>query len=544
MTTAADAPANVSLALRRHARLAPERAAVIEPDGRTTTFAALERRADALARGLAAAGLRPGERASVFVPPGADLIAVTHALFRCGVAPVLIDPGMGRRSVLACIERAAPSALIAVPRAHAARLFFPRALRSVRLFVTTGRRAAFGGTTLGMLEAAAGAPREPCEPCDVGEDAEAAILFTSGSTGPAKGVVYTHANFNAQLAALRALYDLAPGEVDVACFPLFALFDHALGLTSVFPPLDPSHPAACDPERIVAAIEGSGATFTFGSPAIWRRVLPWMQRAGRRFTTLRRLTLAGAPVPPSLALDLRALLPAGGEVFAPYGATESLPVTSISGAELAGLRERIEAGAGACLGRPAPGVRLTAIRIDDGAIARFDPDLCVPPGAVGELCVQSAATTRAYAGEPGATALAKISDPGGGLWHRMGDLGYADAEGRWWFAGRKAHRLETAAGPLYPVPLENAFLGVPGVARTALVGVGPRGAERPVLVVEPERGAARGDVLAAVERRRRERAAAAPLTAVLLHRAFPVDVRHNAKIHRLALKAWAERRLG
>jgi olefin beta-lactone synthetase len=230
-------------------------------------------------------------------------------------------------------------------------------------------------------------------------------------------------------------------------------------------------------------------------------------------------------------------------VFTPYGATESLPVTSIAGAELGALRPRIEAGDGTCLGRPAPGARVRVIRIDDGVIARFDQSLCLPAGEVGELCVQSAATTRAYAEEPEATALSKIADPDGGFWHRMGDLGYADREGRLWLAGRKSHRLETAAGRLFPVPLENAFLGLAGVRRTALVGVGPRGAERPVLIVEPEPGAARGDVLAAVERRRRERAVAAPLTAVLLHRSFPVDVRHNAKIHRLALKAWAEGRL-
>jgi acyl-CoA synthetase (AMP-forming)/AMP-acid ligase II len=537
--TAAE-PANVSLALRAHARAAPERLAVVEPGGRALAFGALERRADALARGLSALGLRPGDRASLFVPAGADLIAVTHALFRVGAVPVLIDPGLGRKQLLACVERVAPRALIAVPRAHAARLLFPRAFRSVELPIAVGRGMGFGAAPLAALERPG---PEPFEPFAAGPDDDAAILFTSGSTGPAKGAVYTHGNFAAQLAALRELYALAPGEVDAACFPLFALFDHALGMTAVFPELDPSRPAACDPRKVAGAIESSGATFSFGSPAIWRRVLPWMQAEGRRFGALRRIAIAGAPVPPALVEGLRALLPPGGEVYTPYGATESLPVASIGGAELAGLRARTEAGAGTCLGRPAPGARVCAIRIDDGALERFDAALLVPDGEVGELCVQGPATTRSYAGEPGLTALAKLADPRGGFWHRLGDLGYADRDGRLWFCGRKAHRLETAAGMLFPVQVENAFLGVPGAARTALVGVGPRGAQRPVLVVEPEPGAARAQVLAEVERRRRERAAAAPITAVLLHRAFPVDVRHNAKIDRLALKAWAEGRL-
>jgi acyl-CoA synthetase (AMP-forming)/AMP-acid ligase II len=532
--------ANVSLALRRHAAAAPERTAVIAPDGKRITFAALERRVDALSQGLSAAGLAPGDRASLFVPPGIEFIALTHALLRVGAVPVLIDPGMGKKHLLACVERMAPRALIAVPRAHAARLLFPRAFRSAEILVTTGRGPALGATPLARFEARPGAPFEVHEP---DPDAEAAVLFTSGSTGPPKGVLTTHANFQAQLQALAELYALGPGEVDVACFPLFALFDHALGMTSVFPDLDPSRPGTCDPARVVAVLDGARATFTFGSPAIWERVLGYLESSDRRLAHLSCLTLAGAPVAPALALALRERLGPGAEVHVPYGATESLPVASIDGAALAAVRGRIEGGAGACLGRPAPGVRVALIRIQDDPIASFAPELCVASGAVGEICVQSAATTRAYAEDPAATALAKVRDASGALWHRMGDLGRVDAEGRLWFMGRKAHRIETPQGMLFPVPVENAFLGVPGVRRTALVGVGARGAERPVLVVEPAHGVSPKSALAEVERRRAAHPAARAITAVLLHKGFPVDVRHNAKIHRLALKAWAEERL-
>jgi acyl-CoA synthetase (AMP-forming)/AMP-acid ligase II len=560
MTSGTDvAPANVSLALRVHARAAPERTAIATARGERASFAELERRIDAIARGLAARGVARGDRVSLFVRPGVELIAVTHALFRLGAVPVLIDPGMGRRSLLACVERMAPRALIAVPRAHVARALFPRAFRSVDLAVTVGRRPL---RVLGAPLTLAAVERTGDEPfplASTGPDDLAAILFTSGSTGPPKGVEYTHGNFLAQLAALRALYDLRAGEVDVACFPLFALFDNALGMTSVFPELDPSRPAACDPAKVFAAIEEHRATTTFGSPAIWRRVLPWMEREGRRFATLTRLTIAGAPVPPALCERLAALLPAGGEVHTPYGATESLPVASISSAELPRVRRAVERGAGTCVGRLAPGVACAVIPVTDDPVGPEALERSLPAGTVGEICVQSAQTTRAYAGEPAATRLAKIAAShdgegdaeGGTVWHRMGDLGYLDADGRLWFCGRKAHRIETAAGPLYPVPVENAFLGLPGVHRTALVGVGVRGAERPVLVVEldPEQEAPRRDALAAVARRRAELEreggllAATPLAAVLVHRGFPVDVRHNAKIHRLALKRWAEGRL-
>ncbi len=535
MTVAAES-ANVSRHLAARAEEHPERCAVRAADGRALTFAEMEARVRRIGGGLRRLGLERGERACLFVPPGPDLIAITYALQRIGAVPVLIDPGMGRRNLLASVERIRPRALIAVPRAHVARRLFPRSFRSVELLVTVGRRLAWGGTTLADLERSGG----DALPGETAPDDEAAVLFTSGSTGPPKGVAYTHGNFEAQLAALRELYDLRPGETDVACFPLFALFDNALGMTSVFPELDPSRPGRCDPAKVFGAVEASGATFTFGSPAIWRRVLPWARANGRRFATLRRITIAGAPVPPPLVAGLRELLPAGGDVHTPYGATEALPVANVSGAELAdGLAARTLAGEGTCVGFPAPGVDVRAIRITDDAIARWSDDLEVPRGELGELCVRSPVVTREYKFEPGPTAAAKIAGDAG-LWHRMGDVGYVDGDGRIWFCGRKAHRLETEDGLLMPVPVENVYNPTPGVHRTALVGVGPRGSERPVLVVEPEPRSSRREL---PPRLREPRPHSDRVTDFLFHPAFPVDVRHNAKIHREELKRWAERKL-
>jgi acyl-CoA synthetase (AMP-forming)/AMP-acid ligase II len=537
-------PANVSLALRRQAEACPGRAAVrtFGKGARTLSFEELERRIDACAHALSGLGLVRGERAALFVPSGPDFVALFHALLRLGALPLLVDPGMGRTPLLDCLARAAPSALIGVPRVHLARRLFPRAFRGVGLAVSVGHGVAFGARPLERLLAAA--PRRAFEAVAVEADAPAAVLYTSGSTGPAKGVVYTHGNFAAQLAILAAHYSLQPAETDCACFPLFALFDNALGLTSVFPELDPARPGRCDPAAIHRAIEASGASFTFGSPAIWRRVVPWARARGKRFTRLHRVTIAGAPVPPALVLALRELLPAGGEVHTPYGATEALPVSDVTGAELAHLRGAIESGAGSCVGRAVGGVELALVRVSDEPIERWDPSLLVARGEPGEVCVKGPVVTRRYLDDERADALAKIPD-GAGAWHRMGDVARLDGEGRLWFLGRKSQRLETAHGAVFPVPLENAFDVTPGVARTALVGVGPRGAERPVLVVEGEE---REHVLLPRLRRRSSELAAggvrsAAIQDFLFHPRFPVDVRHNAKIRREELKRWAERSL-
>lgn len=531
---------NVSMLLRSRAAESPDQTAVRTWRGDAITYAGLEERVGAITRGLAELGVAIGDRASLFARPGIELVAVTHALLRLGAVPVLIDPGMGRAQLLACVERAAPRVLIGVPRAHVGRLLFPSAFRSVEVAVTIGRRVGWPGETLERVEGSRGAePLLPIQPAD----ALAAILFTSGSTGPAKGVAVTQRVFHAQTRSLAELYALEPGEVDGACFPLFALFDHALGLTTSFPPIDPSRPGSCDPAAVVGALEASGATFSFGSPAIWRRIAPWMRGRGARFSRLTRVTIAGAPVAPRLVAELAGLLAPGGDVHTPYGATEALPVSSISGAELArGPGERSEQGDGTCIGRPVSGVDLRLMAIRDEPIPRFDPALLVDPGEPGEICVSGDVVTEAYTDDAEATALAKIRD-GARIWHRMGDIGCVDAEGMLWYLGRKQHRVETEHGVLHPVPFENVYDACAGVRQSAFVGVGPRGAERPYLIVAPEAGVDREALARRLVEHGRRAVLPAPLEGVLFQERLPVDARHNAKIQRGELKRWAEREL-
>ncbi len=515
---------NLARHLVRAARELPELEALRWPGG-SITFAALERRSAAIARGLAGRGLARGERAALFVRPGPELVALVFALFRIGAVPVLLDPGLGRAGLARCLARCAPRALIGVPRAH----LIARAPLRVR--VGAGW---FPGTL--SLDALAREGGDAFEPLELEPEADAAILYTSGSTGPAKGVLYAHANFEAQIEALRTLYGLGRGQVDLACFPLFALFNVALQRTSVFPRMDFARPAACDPAEIVAALTRNGVTDTFGSPAIWRRVVPWCTQRGIKLPTLERAMIAGASVEPALVESFRALLSPTGDVHTPYGATEALPVSSLAGAEITGrLRARIDGGHGTCVGRAAPGIEI--------ALVDWNGTRRVARGELGEICVRGAVVTRRYADDAEATAASKIVEADG-FWHRMGDLGYVDAEGLLWFCGRKSQRLETARGTFLPVPTESLFDRHPKVRRSALVGVGASGAERAVLVVEgPRREEAE---LLSFARANAAPALPHPLPEVervLFRDALPVDARHNAKIRREELKRWAEEEL-
>ncbi len=538
------------------ARLQPSRPAVICANGRDAhgavtyaqlSFAELEEASNRLALALDGAGIRRGMRAALMVPPGLDFFTLTFALFKTGAVPVLIDPGIGVRNLAGCLAHAMPEAFIGVPKAHAARVLLGWARGSVRINVTVGSRWFWGGRTLDELRAQVPAGRA-FTALDPEPNETAAILFTSGSTGTPKGAVYTHEIFGAQVAHIRRLYSIEPGEIDLATFPLFALFGPALGMTAVVPEMDASRPARADPATIVDAIQKFGITNMFGSPALIDRVGRHGEAQGIKLPTLRRAISAGAPVGSKILERFAAMLPQGAQVFTPYGATECLPVASIGSDEILGeTRHRTAEGAGVCVGRPVPGVEAKMIRISDEAIALWDDSLELPAGEIGEIAVKAAHATRTYFNLPAATALAKIQDPAsGGFYHRMGDLGYFDERGRLWFCGRKAHRVVTPRGTLFTDPCEGVFNTDPRVFRSALVGVRRNGAVEPVLCVELEAAAhaASKDVIRSELRElgsRHERTR--QIQTFLFHPAFPVDVRHNAKIFREKLALWAARQL-
>jgi acyl-CoA synthetase (AMP-forming)/AMP-acid ligase II len=566
-------PCNIADALPRLARTHPERVAMRYPGrdgtyGDVLTYGQLDARSDAIAAGLARRGIGRGTRTVVMVRPTPEFFLVMFALFKAGAVPVLVDPGIDRRALKQCLDEARPEAFIGVPLAMLAKALLGWA-RGARVRITTGTRALFADATLAAVErdgaaldAAAGADAGPRRDAhargDGGRRAAthaddiAAILFTSGSTGVPKGVVYRHRHFVAQVAMLRDAFGIESGGVDLPTFPPFALFDPALGLTSIIPDMDPTRPANADPRKLLRAIGEFGVTQLFGSPALMRV----LAEHGAPLPGVRLATSAGAPVPPEVVARMLELLPDGARFWTPYGATECLPVAAIEGRELLSLRERTEAGAGTCVGRPVAPNAVRIIRIDDDAIAGWSDAVPAAPGEIGEITVAGPSATDTYFNRDAQTRLAKIREalPGGGtrVVHRMGDLGYFDAEGRLWFCGRKSQRVVVdAATTLCTEQVEPVFNAHPAVRRSALVGIGPRGAQRAVLVYEPETGAGHGahgsrHDLRAIPGELRAIAARQPGTARIAAfmrypKSFPVDIRHNAKIGREALAAWAAR---
>lgn len=546
---------NIAQALADMASRFPFRPAILFPAGRDSqgrgrfvqlTFQQLDELCDRYAHGLSQYGIGFGQRVLLMVRPGVDLIGIAFALMKMGAVPVLIDPGMGRKAFLQCVSETEPQAIIGMGLAHLIRRVFPKAFRTVQRAVWVGRRG-WGG--IPTLDALCPKSRTPFPVALTTVEDEAAVAFTSGGTGIPKGVVYLHGIFRAQIRIMHEEMNVAEGEVHLAVMYIFALFNPALGVTTVIPDMDPRKSAQVDPSFLVEAIQTHGVTMSLGSPTIWRRLSRYCLDHQITLPSLKHVFMFGAPVYPWLIRDFHAIMPQG-KVYTPFGATEALPLTLIDEREILDqTAESTDAGAGVCVGRPIGGHVLKIIPIRDEPIPVWDDGLALPPGKVGEIVVQGPVVTRSYLHRPEKTAEAKIQD-GDRLWHRMGDLGYLDEEGRLWVCGRKSHRVETEAGLLLPFACEAIFNRHPRVFRSALVGLGAYGHQRPVLVVEAKPGQKPSapedqnqwvaELLALGAQHEHTRG----IRDILFHDAFPVDVRHNAKIHREKLAAWAERRMG
>lgn len=542
---------NISSWLKRSAEIYPFKRAVVYPDSRDSkgrvlysqlNFRQLERQSDRLAFGLETTGITRGTRTILMVPPGMDFFVLIFAMFKVGAVPVVVDPGMGIDRMLSCFEQGKPEAFIGIEKAHVLRKIKPGFFKTVKTWITVGKRWFWGGYNMDQLIIDTD---DPFPVARTTSDENAAILFTTGSTGPAKGVVYTHGNFNAQLTQIQEHFKIEPDEIDLPTFPLFALFDPALGMTAVIPDMDPTKPAFVNPERIIEAIENHGVTNMFASPALLNRVGEFGKENKVKLPSLRRVISAGAPVTPANIEQFSSMLSDTAEIHTPYGATESVPILSIGSHEiLEETRSLSEQGFGMCIGRPICSTRVAVIRLSDDPIKRFSEGLVLGENEVGEIIAKAPLVTRHYYNNPEEDMLAKISDKDG-FWHRMGDLGWQDTKGRIWFCGRKSHRVVTGSKNLYTIPCEAIFNNHESVFRSALVGVGPKNMQTPVICIETTPKVNNKKLLI---RELQELAASNDLTKsiehVLIHPAFPVDIRHNAKIFREKLRVWATKKLG
>ena len=533
--------ANIARHLAVMAAKQPDQPAVKIPRGRTSasridylvlSFRELDQEVDAWVAQLQRKGVQPGDRVLVMVRQGLPLIAAAFALFKLGAVPVIIDPGMGRKNFLACVARSRPRVLLGIPLAQVMSHVFRSAFATVetRVWASSAATARLGESQISNLKSEI----VSSEAADL-----AAILFTSGSTGAPKGVCYEHGMFEAQVRLVRDAYNIQPGEVDLPMLPIFALFNPALGMTTVVPEINPSRPAEVDPAKIVQAIQQEGVTTSFGSPTLWRKIFDYCLANKITLPSLKRVLCAGAAVPASLWADAPRVL-TNGRLHSPYGATEALPVATVSGAEAVG-----DLVAGSLVGRPLAKNRVKIIALEEGPIATLGQTRELSRGEIGEIIVTGPSITKTYDALPEATARAKIAgvqpDGTGVTWHRMGDAGYLDAGDTLWFCGRIAERVITAGGDMHTEPCEQVFRRHPAIARCALIGLGERGRQEPALVVQliPDRVHNEAAFAAELRSLARQHPHTAAIRRFFFHPSFPVDVRHNAKIHRLTLAAWA-----
>ena len=508
----------------------------------TITYTALHERSSAIAKGLQAYGIGQGVRAAVMLKPSIDFFLVMFALLKNGAVPVLIDPGIARPALKQCLDEAQPKAFIGIPLAQAVKFLLGWA-PSARLKVTAGPLPLFGGKTLKAIENMGRISRRGLP--EIESDDPAAILFTSGSTGVPKGVLYRHRHFVAQVQLLQQAFSVQPGGVSLPTFPPFALFDPALGLTSVIPDMDPRQPAKADPEKLLHAINTFQVTQLFGSPALMKVLADH----GKPLPGLRCAISAGAPVPAATVEKIRSLCNPGATFWTPYGATECLPVAVIEGEQLQLTRVGTDQGFGTCIGWALPENTVRLIRISDEPIAQWDDGLLAAAGEIGELTVAGPSATDSYIARDEANRLSKIheilADGQERTVHRMGDLAWQDSQGRLWFCGRKSQRLQTLQGMLGTENVEPVFNLHPAVSRSALVGIGHRPMQRPVICIERHPGndiseqQLFADLLAMARTHRHTQ----PIDTFLVHPGFPVDIRHNAKIGREQLALWAAERL-
>ncbi len=559
---------NVAERLTVIARRIPDAVAVAAPGRgdvagqnsyRTCTFAELDRDASALARGLIELGVQPGTRLVLMVRPGSEFVKLVFALLRSGATTVLIDPGMGKKHLINCLAAVEPEGFVAISAAQAVRAVLRHRFPQATLNVTVGRRWFWGGTTYRQL-LEIGSRSNAEVPTTHASDA-AAIIYTSGSTGPPKGVLYTHQMFETQVAEIAGHYDIQPGGFDLACFPLFGLFNSAMGVTTVFPDMDFSRPASADPRKLLSAAHDWQVTQAFASPAVWDKLSRYCETTGEMIPTLRKIFSCGAPVPAKVLRRTLNCVSAGAEMHTPYGATESLPIASIEAAEvLEETAERTDEGAGVCVGRKFDTVDWRVIRITDEPLASIDECEELPAGEIGELIVRGPQVSPKYLESRVASresraeravardshlathnSLAKIID-GEYVWHRLGDVGYFDDQQRFWYCGRKQHRVETARGTLFTIPVEAIFNTHSEVNRSALVGVGGPGEQEPVLCYELVDGLQREQRASFCEELRkigRRHNLTENIDQFISVERLPVDVRHNSKINREQLAEWA-----
>ncbi len=544
---------NIASKLVEMAKLYPEKIAVTYSKRRKSTsdisynyqsisFKELEIKSNQFANALVSLGAKPNQLCLLFLRPSLDFHAMVFALFKIGIIPVLIDPGMGKKNLLKCISDIKPEIMIAEREVHLLSFIFRSKFKNIKIRISNKHIPFLKIKTIHQLKSEKLLLYTPIKR---EADDLAALLFTSGGTGTPKGVEYTHNIFLTQTNSLKEMFGLTPDEIDMAGFPLFSLFTLAMGMSTIIPDLDPTRPGDCDPARVCKNIIDKKPTFVAGSPAIWDKVLNYAASKNIKFDSIKYLVMFGAPVSLKIHRISEKVL-TNGTTYTPYGATECLPVCNISGKYILQNTAKLsEDGKGTCIGFQVPGVRVLIIRETNAAIANLKDAEILSPNTPGEIIVKGPMVTRRYYNEDEKTKLSKIYEENGEFWHRIGDVGYIDELNRLWFLGRQSHVVKIKNDIYYPIPCEAIFNLHPEVKRSALVGINKFKKEYPAIVIER----LDGEFLREKERSKFESELLVMskkfphtknIEKIYLAKEFPVDVRHNIKIDRLKLKAEIE----
>lgn len=507
------------------------------------TFSELCALIEKYATGLVKSGIAKGTKTIVLIHPGIDLFAVTFALLRTGAIPVLIDPGMGMKAMTKALSKTGAEAFIGVSKAHWLRFLFPKSFQSVHINIVLGFRWFPGGINMHSFqkiknynfEVSKGLPND-----------NVAVFFTSGSTGPAKGVIYQHRTLEAQIQYLKNHFKYNPEGIDLCTFPLIGMLVINLGLSVVLADMDMAHPATLNPRKLIENIKQFNCTHMFCSPMVLRKLANYGNENSINLTSIKKIFTAGAPVTPYLLQDFRKILTENAEIHTPFGSTEALSITDIADLEIAKIySESNNYYEGFCVGFPLPGIDLKIIKISDNPIESWENVEEFQSGEVGEIVVKGPNVTQQYLANDLANSFSKIKDRNSDLlWHRTGDLGKLDEHGKVWFYGRKSQRVETKYKTLFTIPCEAVFNRHPKVLRSALTSVKLEGNIVPLICIELESGVKKsGQIIKELLNFAKENEWTNTISLILFHKKFPVDPRHNAKIFREKLAVWAQNQL-
>jgi acyl-CoA synthetase (AMP-forming)/AMP-acid ligase II len=541
-------PADLFSRLQTNTERHPNKAAFIYPhkgNWETVTYAELLEQTNRFARGLQACSLTPGMRAAILTPPNIEFFPFAFALLKLGIVPVIVDPAIGLKKLGICINESKPDIFFGNTLTHTLRKIFGWGKETIKHNLTIekvkGQRSKVDQSPASNLQS----PTYHSS-FTIKHSSPAAIIFTSGSTGIPKGVQYSQENFSAQLDLLQETFNISEDEIDLPAFPLYAIIDALLGVTSVIPDVTFPVPGKTDPKKVFEAIEKFKVTNMFASPVVLDILSSFALSGGaffalqsKRLSSLKRVITAGAPATIPLQERFRRILDDHTDLFGIYGATESLPIAKVESKEIFALKEKTAFGAGICLGKPIEGVNVRVIKISDEPIEDWQESLWVDSNVIGEITVQSAATTRTYLHRQDANRSSKIKHAEEVI-HRMGDVGYFDEEGRLWYCGRKSQRVKTHDDTFFTEQIEGIFNVHPSVSHTALVGVH----HEPILWVQLNRGMSNQDTikqeLIEIGQPHRQ---ASQIKTFLFMKQFPTDVRHNSKIIREELTLLAKKRL-